>query len=50
MTIDELKRIVENRISDLNQRRAAAYLRGDMEQAFALDDEIADTQETLGKL
>ena len=50
MTTEQLKRIIENQLSDLNMRRISACQRGDVELVFELDKEIVDTQETLGKL
>jgi hypothetical protein len=47
MSIDDLIRLAQNRLSTLNSARATADRNGDAERVGMLDDEIAETEATL---
>lgn len=50
MTIDEISKIVSNRLQFLKAQRTQAVAAGELEQVTKLDAQIAETQETLNKL
>lgn len=50
MTLDELIRLMEARLSALNGARASAAAVGDLAQITRLDADVAQTQQTLDQL
>jgi hypothetical protein len=50
MTIQDLIRLLANRLSTLNVDKATADARGDLERSATLDAEIAETESTLATL
>jgi hypothetical protein len=50
MTLDELIRLVEARLSAMNVARATAAAVGDVAQVMRIDAEVAETQATLDRL
>lgn len=50
MTLAEVIRLVENKLSALNSARASALAIGDMNQVILLDSQITETQMTLDQL
>jgi hypothetical protein len=47
MTIDELIRLAQNRLSFLNQQKGDAVSRGDVAAILKAEDEISETQNTI---
>jgi hypothetical protein len=50
MTIDELIRLAQSRLSFLNQQKCDAVSRGDVAAILKAEDDIAETQNTLEML
>jgi hypothetical protein len=50
MTLDQLTKVLENKIAALNNLRLHAEKTGDAAEMVRLDAEIAETQITLDKL
>jgi hypothetical protein len=50
MTIQDLIRLLANRVATLNVDKATAESRGDLERVTTLDAEIAETEVTLSAL
>jgi hypothetical protein len=50
MTLEELVKLVQAKLSALNSARAAAAGVGDINQVVLLDSQIVDTQLTLDQL
>lgn len=50
MTIADLIKLAENRLSTLNGMVVSAFQRGDTEQLAKIDEEITQTQATLDAL
>jgi hypothetical protein len=50
MTIDELIRLTQSRLSFLNMQRSTAVARGDADQIARTDLEIAETLTTIAAL
>jgi hypothetical protein len=50
MNIQELITLLSNKIASLNNARSNAVSSGDVVAVLRLDDEIAETQNTLNKL
>lgn len=50
MTVNELVRLLQNKVAALNGLRLTAFSKGDVEQVVALDEQIAETQVTLDQL
>lgn len=50
MTIDQIITIVSNRISTLNSMRATAVNLGQIDSINKIDEELAETQQTLDAL
>lgn len=47
MTIEELIRLAQSRLSYLNNQRGGASSRGDVAGMLKIDNEIAETQNTI---
>lgn len=50
MTIPDLISLAQNRLATLNGARASAVAAGQADRIAALDDEIAETEDTLEQL
>ena len=50
MTISELIKLAQSRLSYLNNQRGDASSRGDVEEIVKIDGDIAETQDTINKL
>jgi hypothetical protein len=50
MTIPDLIKLIENRVSYLNILRATAVSSGDVQQVYAIDVQLTETQLTLDRL
>jgi hypothetical protein len=50
MSLAELIKLVQNKLSALNSARASAAAVGDLSQVVALDAQISETQLTLDQL
>lgn len=50
MKITELKELIINRIANLNQQRAQAFIMGDIISVERLDNEIIETELTISQL
>lgn len=50
MTLTDLIRLVQNRLSTLNNQRSTAASHGDVSEVMRIDDLIAETQLTLDQL
>lgn len=50
MTLDDLIRLMQARLSAMNVARASAAAVGDLEQITRIDAEVAETQATLDRL
>lgn len=50
MNIVEIIKITENKLANLRNERSNAVLAGDLELVVKLDDQISETEITLGKL
>lgn len=50
MKITELKELMINRIANLNQQRAQAFIMGDIISVERLDNEIIETELTISQL
>ena len=50
MNLDQIIKIVSNRLEFLRAQRTTAVSIGDLERVAALDAEVAETQATLGRL
>jgi hypothetical protein len=50
MSIQDLIRLLANRLATLNADKATAESRGDLERSASLDNEIAETEGTLAAL
>jgi hypothetical protein len=50
MKMQELITLLSNNIATLNNARSTAIANGDVEAVLRLDDEIAETQDTLNTL
>lgn len=50
MTVNDLIRLMTNRLTTLNGHRTTAHSNGDLDRVVALDAEIAETESTLSQL
>jgi hypothetical protein len=50
MTIEEIIRIVRNRLASLQSQRTSAVATGDLDRVASLDVDIHETQATLSRL
>ena len=50
MTLEDIKQILSNKLTALNDQRNLAYMRGDLTSYAQLEDQIAETQKIIDKL
>jgi hypothetical protein len=50
MKMQELVTLLSNKLASLNNAKSTAIANGDVEAVLRLDNEIAETQETLNQL
>jgi hypothetical protein len=50
MTIQDLITLLSNKLASLNNAKSTAIANGDVEAVLRLDNEIAETQDTLNQL
>jgi len=50
MTLQELVSLLANKLASLNIAKSTATASGDIAAVLRLDDEIAETQDTLNKI
>jgi len=50
MTLEDIKQILSNKLTALNDQRNLAYMRGDLTAYAQLEDQIAETQKIIDKL
>lgn len=50
MTLEDIKQILSNKISTLNEQKNLAYMNGDLATYATLEDQLAETQKIIDKL